>query len=95
MNKYELVTVLDANSPQEEKETVVKEAAEIIKKYKGKVINNRVWVEKNKFSFRLKKRNEGTYYLTNFEMPGEMLSPFRNELRLSDKILRSSVIRGE
>ena len=93
MNKYELVVIVDAASSQEDKEAIVKDAIEAMDKCDGKLINRHVWLEKNKFSFPIKKRTEGTYYMLNFEAPQAQMVKLRQLLKLNDKILRSAIIR--
>ena len=77
MAKYELVVIVDATIPQEEKDVIVKDASDAIAKCEGNVINSQVWVDKQKFFFQMKKRTEGTYYLINFEVKGDALSKLR------------------
>ena len=93
MDKYELVTIVDAAIPQEEKGTIMKEVSDSISKCDGKVINNQVWLEKHKFSFRMRSRMEGTYYLTNFESEHAGINKLRDLLRLNDKLLRTLIVR--
>ena len=95
MRKYELVSIIDATLPQEEREKINKEAAEAITRSGGKVINSKVWLEKQKFTFRIKKVNEGTYYLTNFEIGASVISDIQQRLRLNERILRFAIIRNE
>jgi len=93
MNKYEMVTIVDATLPQEEKESIVKEVSDIISKCDGKVINSQVWFEKQKIAFRIKKQWEGTYYLFNFEGKQSELAKQRQLLKLNEKVLRSLIIK--
>jgi len=93
MNKYELVVILDAASPQEEKESVVKEVIDVMNKCEGKLINRNVWLEKHKFSFPMKKKTDGTYYLLNFEGLQSRMAELRKLLRLNDKLLRFLIVR--
>ncbi|MCK5580931.1 MAG: 30S ribosomal protein S6 [Candidatus Omnitrophica bacterium] len=93
MDKYELVVIMDAAVPQEEKETTVKEVGDLIAMNEGKVINSQVWLEKHKFSFRMKKKTEGTYYLVNFESPREKIVKLRQKLKLNEKVLRSLIVK--
>ena len=95
MDKYELVVIVDAADPQEEKEATLKEVSEMITKFEGKVINSQVWLEKHKFSFLMKKKAEGTYYLVNFESPREAITKMRPALKLNEKVLRSLIIKPE
>jgi len=93
MDKYELVTIVDAAMPQEEKGNVMKEVSDSIAKCDGKVINNQVWLDKQKFSFRMKNKAEGTYYLVNFESARGGIVKLRDLLRLNDKLLRTLIIK--
>ena len=95
MNRYELVVIVDASISQEEKEKIVKEAGDAIVKCEGNVINSQVWLDKHKFTFRMKKCTEGTYYLINFESVKSGLSKLRNALRLNENILRSLIVKAE
>lgn len=92
MGKYEMVVIIDATLPQEQKEKIVKDVCETATKCEAQVINSHVWIEKQKFSFRMKKRLEGTYYLVNFEAPQAAISKMRGLLRINDDILRSLII---
>ncbi len=94
MNKYELAVVVDAALPQEQKDSIVKETAEAITKSGGKLINSQVWIEKHKFSFRLKKSWEGTYYLMNLESPSAAVLPLQKTLRVNERILRFLMTRA-
>lgn len=93
MEKYELVAIVDANLLSDEKETIIREAGDVIAKCEGKVINSQVWIDKHKFPFCMKKCQEGTYYLVNFEIPTSAISKMRQILKLNEKILRSLIIR--
>lgn len=93
MNKYELVVVVDAASSQEEKDTVLKEVIDVINKCEGKLINRNVWLDKHKFSFPIKKKNDGTYYILNLEGPQPGMAELRKLLRLNDKVLRFLLTR--
>ena len=93
MNKYEMVVIVDATTPQGEKETIVKEMTDAITKCEGKVINSQVWLEKHRFTFRMRRSTEGTYYLINFEMLRSTLAKLRQIVKLNERILRSLIIR--
>ena len=93
MNKYELIVIVDAASPQEEKESVIKEVIDVINKCDGKLINRKVWLDKHKFFFRIQKKTDGTYYILNFEGSQSRMAEFRKLLRLNSKVLRFLLIR--
>ena len=93
MNKYELVVIVDAAISQEEKESIIKDSCNAVTKNEGKVINSQVWIDKQKFAFRMKKRTEGTYYIINFESPASSLVGLRKSLKLNENVLRSLIIK--
>ena len=95
MNKYELVLIVDATLPQEQKEALVKEITDSIVKLDGKIINRQVWLDKQKFSFRMKGKAEGTYYVINFEGAAMIATKIREALRLNEKLLRSLIVKME
>jgi len=95
MDKYELVVVVDAALPQADKDAIVKEACDTLTKVGGQIINNQVWLEKHKFSFRMKKLTEGTYYLINFQAPRPEMAKVRETYRLNERILRYLITKAE
>ena len=91
MNKYELVSIVDASLPQEQKEVIFNEVTDSITKSGGKVINSKVWLEKQKFTFRIKKATDGTYHIINFEGPGDSIAKIRQLLKINERVLRLNV----
>jgi ribosomal protein S6 len=95
MEKYELVVIVDANAPQEKKESILKETTDAIGKSEAKVINSQVWLDKHRFTFRIAKCMEGTYYTVNFESVPAAINKIRQYLKLNEEILRSLIVRVE
>ena len=93
MNRYELVYIVDAHLPVQEKEDLTRLMQEGIQKLEGKIINSSVWLEKQRFSFPMKKVLEGSYYLVNFDAPTAAVAKFRQNLRLNERVLRHLIIR--
>ena len=93
IRKYELVVIVDAKLSNEEKEGIRKEITDVVNKAGAKVINSQVWLEKNRFTFRIKKRTEGTYYLINFEADGASADKIRPVLRLNERVLRFEITK--
>ena len=91
--KYELVLIIDAKLASEIKETIRKEATDLINKHKGKIINSQIWLEKHKLTFPIKKCDEGTYYIINFEGDSGVVAKVKPILRINENILRFSFIR--
>jgi len=95
ITKYELVFIVDAGLTSTDKEALTKEVADVIGKNGGKVINSQVWLEKQKFTFDIKKRKEGTYYLLNYEADGAVNAKIQPLFKLNEKILRFSIEKAE
>ena len=93
LKKYELVVIIDAHLPNDQKEAVCKEVKDATQGAGAKVINSQVWMERHKFTFQIKKHKEGTYYLINLESDGSMNSKIRDELRLKENILRFAITK--
>lgn len=93
MNKYELAIILDAKLSADERKEVVDQVVDLISKSSGKVINNQLWLERHKFTFSIKKRTEGVYYLINFEGDPSKVEKIKAALKLNEKVLRFSLIR--
>ena len=91
MNKYELISIVDASLPQEQKDAIYTEVADCVTKAGGKVINSKVWLEKQKFAFRIKRVTDGTYHTINFEGPGSVVVKLRQLLGINERILRSDI----
>ena len=88
MNKYELVVIIDAQKAQPEKDEIYKQLTDAVVKADGKVTASQVWLDRQKFVFNIKKKNEGTYYLINFESATSSLPKIKESLRLNENILR-------
>ena len=88
LRKYELIVIVDAHLTHEQKEVIFKEVVETVKKSGGKIINSQVWFEKQRMTFDIKKRKEGTYYLINFESDRTAVESMKVVMRLNEKILR-------
>ena len=93
--KYELVVIVDVQLPQEDKDTILKTVTDVIAKESGKVINSNVWLDKQKFTFPIKKIKEGTYYLINFEASADAIAKMNAILRLNEKLLRFAIMSNE
>jgi len=95
MVKYELVFIVDARFSEAEKTDISKQIADLVVKCGGKVVNLAVWIEKQRFTFAMKKVWEGTYYLANIEMVGPEVAKLRRELQLNERILRFLIVNAE
>ena len=92
MSKYEVIYILDSRLSDAEKTEVGKQVAELINKLSGKIIDSKVWIDRQKMAFAINKAWEGTYYLLNVDMPGAEVARFRRELQINERILRFLIV---
>jgi small subunit ribosomal protein S6 len=88
MSKYEVVFIVDSRLSDGEKTDVVKQVAELVNKLGGKIVDSKVWIERQRMAFSINKAWEGTYYLSIVEMPEGEVARFRRELQINERILR-------
>ena len=88
MSKYEVIYILDSRLSDGEKTEVGKQVAELVNKLGGKVVDSKVWIERQRMAFAINKAWEGTYYLSIVEMPGSEEARFRRELQINERVLR-------
>jgi small subunit ribosomal protein S6 len=94
MNKYELVYIVDAHLGPEAKEEVSKQVVDTVAKAEGKIINTNVWFERQRISFPIKKVQDGTYYLVNWEGTPNAPAKLRQTLKLNERVLRFQIINS-
>lgn len=95
MNKYELVYIVDAHLAAEAKEEIGKQVADAVTKADGKVINSNVWFERQRMSFPIKKVQDASYYLVNWEGRENASVKLRQSLKLNERILRFLIIAAK
>lgn len=95
MVKYELVFVVDARLPDADKAEISQHVVEMVEKFGGKIEQSSVWIEKQRFSFPMKKVWEGTYYLMNIAIVGPEVSKLRRSLQMMERVLRFLIVKIE
>ncbi len=94
-HKYELMVLVKAQLPQDEKDTIFRQVADAVGKSGGKVINSQVWQEKQRLYYSIKKSREATFHLTKFEGPSDTVEKLRQIVRLNDGIMRYLLTKVE
>ena len=88
MKKYEVMLIVRPDLAEEEKKTLFNQIGEAVAKFGGTLNTAAVWSEKKKLCFPIKKRDEGTYYLINFQMPPLAVKDLKHAYQLNENILR-------
>ncbi|MFH1678800.1 MAG: 30S ribosomal protein S6 [Candidatus Omnitrophota bacterium] len=96
MNNYEAMFLIDTNLDDKGIEAlcnqVIKEA---ILKNGGDIVSSGNWAEKRKLHFPIKKRQEATYHLVNFNLPPDSVDKIKQVYRLNESILRVLITKIE
>jgi small subunit ribosomal protein S6 len=78
---------------EEEKNKLFNQLNDDIVKNQGKINDSKVWLEKRRLAYRIKKYDEGLYYLIHFSVTPEAISRLKQVWRINDNILRFLILR--
>ncbi len=88
MSTYEAMFLIDARLDEKAVNAVFDQIKEAITKNDGSVISSRIWSEKRRLYFPIKKQYEAMYYLVNFDLQPDSIDKIRQVYRLNENILR-------
>lgn len=94
MNKYEAMFIVKPELNAEEKKTLFSQIADIIVKNNGKVSDANIWSEKRKLCFPIRKHDEGSYYLVNFNLEASAITKIKYAFKLNENILRVMILKS-
>ena len=95
MNRYEAMFLVDAGLEKKSIEAAFNQIKEPIIKNKGEIESSRVWAEKRRLAYSIKKKQEATYYLVNFKLKTDAIDKIKQVYRLNESILRVLIIRAD
>jgi small subunit ribosomal protein S6 len=91
MHKYEGMFIFKPDLTEDQRKALVAQVGEVISKNGGKMGIMDIWSERRKMTFRIKKLDEGVYYLARFELPPEAIGKVKYAFKLNESILRVMV----
>lgn len=91
MSKYEAMIIIKPTLTEEERKSLFGQINDSIIKYNGKILQASVWAERKKLTFRIKKFDEGVYYLVNFDLDPKYVKEIRQAWRINENILRALI----
>lgn len=94
MHQYELMVILD---PEIDERTVpgsLDKFLGVIRDSGGTVENVDIW-GKRRLAYEINKKTEGIYAVVNMTATGEATSELDRQLRLSEAVMRTKVLRAE
>jgi len=94
MYPYEGMFLVDPVRHTADAEAVEGVVRGLLEKHGAKIHQIEKWDDR-KLAYEINGHKRGVYLLAHFEMPGAGVDPLRQELRITDEILRMLVLRLE
>jgi small subunit ribosomal protein S6 len=91
-NVYECLFILDSNRYARDPNGVSGAIPEMVEKFGGEVLANRLWTEQ-RLAYPINGHRKGTYWLTYFRLESTRLSEFNRACQLNDNILRNLTLK--
>ena len=87
MNNYEGMFIIKSNMDKESKKKLIDTVSAIITKENGVIKDFAEW-GKNRLAYKIKKQNDGLYFLAHFSLPQENLQKLQKVCNLNENILK-------
>lgn len=94
MNQYEVMYVIDAALEDSARVELIDRFSELVKKNGGEIDRVDEW-GKRRLAYAINYKTEGYYVLMYIKAPSELPKELERNFQISDKILRSLIIRYE
>ena len=94
MNQYEVMYVIDAALEDSARIELIDRFSDLVKKNGGEIDRVDEWV-KRRLAYAINYKTEGYYVLMYIKAPSELPKELERNFQISDKILRSLIIRYE
>ena len=94
MRNYEGVFIVNPDLAADAAKGVVTQVQEILSKNGGRVDGLQDWGKK-RMAYKIKKKQDGNYYLLNFQLDSKNTKKVEQTLRLNDHILRFMLINKD
>ena len=94
MNKYELIYIIDTAVEEAARKELVEKFNGIIAANGGEVVKVEEW-GKRRLAYAINYKTEGYYVLMYVKAPADLPKELERNFQISDKVLRSLVIRYE
>ena len=88
MNNYEAMFIVNPNLNQDQQKELFAQLNDTVTKYKGEISDSKLWSEKRKLTYPIKKFHEGIYYLISFKVQPKEIVELRQAYRLNENIIR-------
>ena len=94
MRNYEIMFILSTQLTDEEKQAGIKLVEDTLTKAGAVEIKTEVWGER-KLAYPIKKKENGYYVLTLFQMDGTGLTEVEAKLNITESILKYMIVNND
>ena len=92
MNDYEILLMLDPETPEERHEEILARTRELVEKGGGRWIAHEPW-GRRKLEYEIDHKSEGTYHLLVFSVEPATLDEVSRVLKITDGVMRHMAVR--
>lgn len=94
MHKYELMVILDPEVDERTVASSLDQFLNVIRQDGGSIENVDIW-GKRRLAYEIQKKSEGIYAVVNFSANPAATAELDRQLRLSEAVMRTKVLRAE
>ena len=94
MRNYEIMFILSTQLTDEEKQAGIKLVEDTLTKAGAVEIKTEVWGDR-KLAYPIKKKENGYYVLTLFQMDGTGLTEVEAKLNITESILKYMIVKND
>ena len=94
MRNYEIMFILSTQLTDEEKQAGIKLVEDTLAKAGAVEIKTEVWGDR-KLAYPIKKKENGYYVLTLFQLDGTGLSEVEAKLNITESILKYMIVKND
>ncbi|PIF01492.1 MAG: 30S ribosomal protein S6 [Maribacter sp.] len=92
MNNYETVFILNPVLSDVQIEETVKKFEDFLIKKDAKIVSKENWGLK-KLAYPIQNKKSGFYHLFEFTAPGELITPYEQEFRRDERVMRFLTVK--
>ncbi len=94
MTNYEIMFILSTQLTDEEKKATVTLVEELLTKAGAESLNTEIWGDR-KLAYPIKKKENGYYVLTTFQMDGTKLTEVEERLNITETVLKYMIVKND
>lgn len=94
MRNYEALVIVDGALEEGDAEKAVGKFSKAIADFGGQAGEIDRW-GKRRFAYEISHKNDGYYFVANFQAPEEAVARLENLIKISDEYIRGKIVRPE